>query len=188
MVAGLGAEFLYLFAARQNAWLPPLAMLCPGMISLGLCFWKRGATPWESTAHPGAEAISRAAAEPEEIPPNRAPQPAANPPQAPPEPEVPPAPEPQADPVEVVAAYGFPAEYAWDPAPATRSAPDPESPTIPEPEPAPPPPEPPAPAKKAARKAAKKAAAKKAAKKAPAAKAARKSARKPAADETDPAG
>lgn len=217
MVAGLGIEFLYLFAARQNAWLPPLAMLCPGLIGLGLSFWKSGATPAsaplrESTAIPGlvaippAEASSQpvpeaapshpapAAAGPDEIPRTHDPRPAIIAPEPTPEPGIPAAPEPPADPVEVVTASGFPAEYAWEPLPATNAAPTPEpvpSPEPqPEPEPAPPQPaaEEPAPVKSPARKAAKKAAAKKPAKKAPAKKAARKSGRKTTPDESDPAG
>jgi hypothetical protein len=217
MVVGLGTEFLYLFAARQNAWLPPLAMLCPGLIGLGLSFWKSGATPAsaplrESTAIPGlvaippAEASSQpvpeaapshpapAAAGPDEIPRTHDPRPAIIAPEPTPEPGIPAAPEPPADPVEVVTASGFPAEYAWEPLPATNAAPTPEpvpSPEPqPEPEPAPPQPaaEEPAPVKSPARKAAKKAAAKKPAKKAPAKKAARKSGRKTTPDESDPAG
>jgi hypothetical protein len=217
MVVGLGTEFLYLFAARQNAWLPPLAMLCPGLIGLGLSFWKSGATPAsaplrESTAIPGLAAIppaetssqpvpeaapshpAPAAAGPDEIPRTHDPRPAIIAPEPTPEPGIPAAPEPPADPVEVVTAYGFPAEYAWEPLPATNAAPTPEpapSPEPqPEPEPAPPQPtaEEPAPVKSPARKAAKKAAAKKPAKKAPAKKAARKSGRKTTPDESDPAG
>lgn len=217
MVAGLGIEFLYLFAARQNAWLPPLAMLCPGLIGLGLSFWKSGATPAsaplrESTAIPGLAAIppaetssqpvpeaapshpAPAAAGPDEIPRTHDPRPAIIAPEPTPEPGIPPTLEPPADPVEVVTAYGFPAEYAWEPLPATNAAPTPEpvpSPEPqPEPEPAPPQPaaEEPAPVKSPARKAAKKAAAKKTAKKAPAKKAARKSSRKSTSDDADPAG
>lgn len=217
MVVGLGTEFLYLFAARQNAWLPPLAMLCPGLIGLGLSFWKSGATPAsaplrESTAIPGlvaippAEASSQpvpeaapshpapAAAEPDEIPRTHDPRPAITAPEPTPEPGIPAAPEPPADPVEVVTASGFPAEYAWEPLPATNTAPAPEPAPLPEPrpEPEPAPPQPteeePAPVKSPARKAAKKAAAKKPAKKAPAKKAARKSGRKTTPDESDPAG
>lgn len=38
MLAGLGAQLLYLFASRQNLWLPPLAILSPGLTALGLAF------------------------------------------------------------------------------------------------------------------------------------------------------
>lgn len=204
MVAGLGVEFLYLFAARQNLWLPPLAMLCPGLIGLGLSFWKSGATPEPASVRertaisglapaPAAEASSRAmpeaapshpahaAAEPDGIPHIHEPRPAIAVPEPTPAPAIPAAPEPPADPVEVVTAYGFPAEYAWDPPPATNVAPAPEPQPVPPQQPSA---EEPAPAKKAARRTATKAAAKKAAKKAPAKKAASKSARKTAGDET----
>ena len=194
MIAGLGFEFLYLFASRQNAWLPPVAMLCPGFIALGLSFWKNERHPESATASetpaaagsgtlPQTPAPSEARADvltearvPESSRTSTAPEPET----APAEPNAIPSPEP--DIVEVVAALGFPAEYAWDAPPAAEPAPDsvpaaPEDPPIPqEPEPGP--------AAKPARKAAKKAAAKKAAKKAPAKKAARKSARKPATDES----
>ena len=193
MVAGLGSEFLYLFAARQNAWLPPIAMLCPGLIALGLAFWKSElhlelATAAGTPAKPGSKPMpnawspSEASAEilthlpaPESSPPSTAPP--VEPETAPAEPNSVPSPEP--DTVEAVAALGFPAEYAWDAAPAA----DPElGPTLPEDPPTPQDPEPP---KKPARKAAKKAATKKAAKKAPAKKSARKSARRPEAGETN---
>ena len=39
-VVGLGAELLHLFAARRDAWLPPLAMLSPGLVALGLALRK----------------------------------------------------------------------------------------------------------------------------------------------------
>lgn len=39
-VVGLGAELLHLFASRCDAWLPPLAMLGPGLVSLVLLFRK----------------------------------------------------------------------------------------------------------------------------------------------------
>lgn len=204
MVAGLGSEFLYLFAARQNAWLPPIAMLCPGLIALGLAFWKNErrsepATAPETPANPGCEPLPKAPAS-SEAPaefltdppvPHSALESSRSSTAPPTEPEVPsispaepnPVPSPDPDPVEVVAALGFPAEYAWDP---PRPA-DPDSmPTSPE---DPPTLQDPAPAQKPARKAAKKAAtkaaAKKTAKQAPAKKAARKSSRKPAADDTD---
>lgn len=212
MVAGLGAEFLYLFAARQNAWLPPLAMLCPGLIGLGLSFWKSeaalaSATTREISPPPGTALPPEAAnaSEPSPQPANpqqpqirkgaaeqlpiNDPGPTRTAPDPAPEPESPAAPEAPADPVEVVTAYGFPAEYAWDPAPVANDAPAPEPGFIPEPgttPPSPPMPGEPPPAKKAARKAAKKTAAKKAAKKAPAKKAARKSSRRSAADDADP--
>lgn len=38
MIAGLSVELLYLLAARHNEWLPPLALLCPGIAALGLSF------------------------------------------------------------------------------------------------------------------------------------------------------
>lgn len=207
MIAGLGFEFLYLFASRQNAWLPPVAMLCPGFIALGLSFWKIERHPESATAaetpaaagsgaSPQAPTPSEARADvlteapvPESSRTSTAPEPET----APAEPNAVPSTEPQPATAEVVAALGFPAEYAWDAPPAAK----PDSvPAAPEDPPAPLEPEPgtePEPAAKPARKTAKKAAtktaAKKAAKKAPAKKAARKSARKPAADETgtDPA-
>ncbi len=216
MVAGLGVEFLYLFAARQNAWLPPLAMLCPGLIGLGLSFWKNETTASsplrESNAIPGMTAPPPTEASPDPVPetgPAQPAQAAAERDETPPNPDLqtttlleptrehglPAAPEPQADPVEAVTAYGFPAEYAWDPTPATPTAPVEEFPSIPEPAPAPEPappspaaPEEPASTKKTAPKTAKKAAAKKAAKKVPAKKAARKSGRKSTPDESDPTG
>jgi hypothetical protein len=198
MIAGLGFEFLYLFAARQNAWLPPVAMLCPGFIALGLSFWKNerhpeSATAAETPAAAGSGALPKAAA-PSEARPDLltdAPVPESSRSSTAPEPETAPAepnpvPSPEPDIVEVVAALGFPAEYAWDAPPAAKPAPDsvPATPKEP-PTPQEPDPEPAAkPARKAAKKAAAKTAAKKAAKKAPAKKAARKSARKPAADES----
>ena len=204
MTAGLGMEFLYLFAARQNVWLPPLAMLSPGLIALGLAFWKNElhpdpATAPEALANLGSEALRKAPASSEAIaeiltdPPvqDSAPGSLTSSTAPPTEPETSSlsAAEPNSflspDPVEVVAALGFPAEYAWDP----PSAADPDSrPTSPE---DPPTLQEPAPAQKPARKAAKKsatkAAAQKTAKQAPAKKAARKSSRKPAADDTDAA-
>lgn len=212
MVAGLGCELLYLFAARQNAWLPPIAMLCPGLIGLGLAFWKSeripaSATEPEAPANPGSEALPKAAVSPEataEIPmdpPVQLPAPGSTPkfPAAPPpEPESPalvtadpvPVTPPEPDPVAAVTSFGFPAEYAWDPPPAAIPDPEPtapvDRPATQEP-PAPQEPEPvpaPKPARKAAKKAATKTAARKTAKKAPAKKAARKSARKSATDET----
>lgn len=202
MVAGLGSEFLYLFAARQNAWLPPLAMLCPGLIALGLAFWKNErhpepATAPETPANPGREPLPKAPASSEATaefltdPPVRhsAPESSRSSTAPPTEPEAPsispaepnPVPDPDPDPVEVVAAFGFPAEYAWGPPPAADSGSGPtalaEPPAPQEPEPAQ------KPARKAAKKAATKTAAKKAVKKAPAKKAARKSPRKPGEDE-----
>lgn len=41
MLAGIGAQLLYLFASRQNLWLPPLAILSPGITAFGLAFMKR---------------------------------------------------------------------------------------------------------------------------------------------------
>ena len=41
MLAGLGAQLLYLFASRLNLWLPPLAILSPGVTALGLAFVKK---------------------------------------------------------------------------------------------------------------------------------------------------
>ena len=176
MIAGLGFEFLFLFAARQNAWLPPLAMLCPGLIALGFAFRKNEARPAPATApetsappeienFPLKPKSSEATTEiitdqPVQSP---GPAPSTSSPEPSPEPEVP------ADPGQAVAALGFPTEYAWDPAPA----PDPAAAKMP--------------ARKAAKKAASKAAAKKTAPKAPVKKAARKSSHKPVADETDPA-
>ena len=183
MTAGLGLEFLYLFAARQDAWLPPIAMLCPGLVALGFALRKNEvqaapATAPETPANLAVEDLPVTSkpveAVTEVITDDPVPPPGPGPSISSPEPE--PEPEAPADPVQAVAALGFPAEYAWGPAPAA----DPDAgPTLPED---------PAPAKKPARKAAKKATAKKAAKKTPAKKAARKSPRKPAADETDPAG
>jgi hypothetical protein len=80
LVAGLGGEFLYLFASRQNAWLPPLALLCPGLIALGLSF--RKAEPVEAVVADRPEAVVApespampepvAVAAPTEYPPARA--------------------------------------------------------------------------------------------------------------------
>jgi len=42
LVAASGALLLHFFATRHNAWLPPLAMLCPGLIALGLSFRRDG--------------------------------------------------------------------------------------------------------------------------------------------------
>ena len=51
MLAGLGAQLLYLFAARQNLWLPPLAILSPGVTALGLAFMgEKRAKKAEATA------------------------------------------------------------------------------------------------------------------------------------------
>ncbi|TAE78232.1 MAG: hypothetical protein EAZ65_04830 [Verrucomicrobia bacterium] len=36
MVAALGGQFLYLLAARQDVWLPPLALLVPGLTAFAL--------------------------------------------------------------------------------------------------------------------------------------------------------
>lgn len=199
MVGGLGSELLYLFAARQDAWLPPIAMLCPGLIALGLAFWKIELSPEPATApgtpaKPGSDALPKGPASLEasaeiltDLPvQHSAPESSRSSTVPPTEPETAavaaaepvPVPSPDPDPVEAVAAFGFPAEYAWDPPPAA----DPGSgPTAPE---DPPIPQDDAPPPKPARKAAKKTAAKKAAKKAPAKKAARKSSRKPATDET----
>lgn len=204
MTAGLGMEFLYLFAARQNAWLPPLAMLSPGLIALGLACWRNElrpdpATSPEALANHGSEALPKAPSPSEAIaevltdPPvqNSAPGCSASSTAPPTEPEnaslsaAEPNPFQSPDPVEVVAAFGFPAEYAWDPPrpadPDSMPTPPEDPPTLQDPAPAQ------KPARKAARKAATKAAAKKTAKQAPAKKAARKSSRKPAADDSDPA-
>lgn len=201
MIAGLGFEFLYLFAARQDAWLPPIAMLCPGLVALGLSFRKNERHP--EPAAPGGEALPNIAASapleatadiltappvqhsaPESSPSSTAPPKELEPETAPADPTPVPSPEPRPEPAEEVAALGFPAEYAWDAPSAADPAPGPTAPEDP------PAAQEPVPAKKPARKAAKKAAtkvaAKKAAKKAPAKKAARKSARKPATDEADP--
>jgi len=40
MLAGIGGQLLYLFASRQNLWLPPLAILSPGLTAFGLAFMK----------------------------------------------------------------------------------------------------------------------------------------------------
>jgi hypothetical protein len=53
LTVGLGCEFLYLFASRQDAWLPPLAMLGPGLLALVLCFRKT-----EPTEAPPLEAAA----------------------------------------------------------------------------------------------------------------------------------
>lgn len=219
MVAGLGSELLYLFAARQNAWLPPIAMLCPGTIALGLAFWKieprrEPAAAPETPAHPGSEALPKVPARSEAIaevpssppvqhsapdfsrtssaPPTEPETPAvsaADPAPVPvPVPSLEPEPEPDLDPVAVVTAFGFPAEYAWDPpaAPVADPVPAPTTPEDPITPEDPPAPQEPEPVQKPARQAVKKTAAKKAAKKAPAQKAARRSARKPDTDETNP--
>lgn len=61
LLAGLGAQLLYLFAARQNLWLPPLAILSPGITALGLAFVreKSGIAPVVET--PTAVAVAPAA-------------------------------------------------------------------------------------------------------------------------------
>jgi hypothetical protein len=75
-VVGLGAELLHLFAARRDAWLPPLAMLSPGLVALGLAFRKEevveAGIPVESA--PPVEAMpAEAGAPPEITPPETAP-------------------------------------------------------------------------------------------------------------------
>jgi hypothetical protein len=65
LTAGLASELLYLFASRQNLWLPPLALLSPALIALGLSFRKSEPAepgPLESTAHHPAEMKASAAA------------------------------------------------------------------------------------------------------------------------------
>lgn len=174
MIAGLGMECLYLFAARQNAWLPPLAMLCPGLIALGLSFRK------EEPEQAGSLRLSNIAATEGAVDPVMPSGPVALPAAA----RLPdPPPEPVAPPEEKEWYQEPPAEIPQPDFPPAEAPPQ-DDPRPEEPEPAPAR----KPARKAAKKAATKAAAKKAAKKAPAKKAARKSARKPAEDETDPAG
>jgi hypothetical protein len=41
MLAGLGAQLLFLFASRLNLWLPPLAILSPGVTAFGLAFVRK---------------------------------------------------------------------------------------------------------------------------------------------------
>lgn len=160
-VAGFGAELLYLFASRQNAWLPPLAMLGPGLIALGLSFQKdSAATAAESREH-GA-AIATAQAPDPALLEQTEPPPPAHGESAPSVHEA-----AEIDPVETVTALGFPPEYAWSPPPEVSEA---------QPEPAPPA------ARKSARKAARKTATKTAAKKVAKKAAARKSTRKRSED------
>jgi ribonuclease E len=53
---------MYLLAARQNAWLPPLAMICPSLVAFGLSFRKAEA-PAEDPVETGADPL------PDETPP-----------------------------------------------------------------------------------------------------------------------
>jgi hypothetical protein len=150
MLTGIGAQLIFLFASRQNLWLPPLAILSPGLTAFGLAFVKRGhaataAVPMVTASPASVIDISaevvRPAPEPVLL---HEPEPVYEPLPAPVEEE--PWSEPAAPPVEVE-----------EPKKPARKA-----------------------AKKAAKKAATKAPAKKAAKKAPAKKAAKKTARKKA--------
>lgn len=173
MVAGFACQLLYLFADRQNAWFPPLAMLSPGLIGLALSFRKGQASPMPASAPP-AEATAAPATVENPLPTPEAPRTPDPEPEPRPRPEQIPAhseesplesvPEPEVSPVKNIVELGFPAEYAWDPAPAARSEANPSEPAEPIPEPA---------ARTPAKKAARKNPAKKAARKSP-----RKAARK----------
>ncbi|MCW1884619.1 hypothetical protein OKA04_07730 [Luteolibacter flavescens] len=50
MLAGIGAQLLYLFASRQNLWLPPLAILSPGVTAFGLAFVRKRQSAVTTTA------------------------------------------------------------------------------------------------------------------------------------------
>ncbi|MCW1922850.1 hypothetical protein OKA05_09835 [Luteolibacter arcticus] len=181
MLAGLGAQLLYLFASRQNLWLPPLAILSPGITAVGLAFMRKASVAKAPVAAPATGGSVVDVSSQIVMPP--------------PEPILLPEPEPEPEPYyepEPEPAPAYVEEEAW-PAPVAPPA---------EVEPAA------KPARKAAKKAtakkaatkapAKKAAKKEAvkeAKKAPAKKAAKKAARKktaasdseesgPSADET----
>jgi hypothetical protein len=182
MVAGFACQLLYLFADRQNAWFPPLAMLSPGLIGLALSFRKGEACPvLMPTPAPQVEADAPPATVEKPLPPPEAPQTPDPVPESSPQPEQIPAhreespsesfPEPVASPVQEIVELGFPAEYAWDPVPAVRS--DPNPPAAPETAPETPETIPEPAARNPAKKSARKTPAKKAARKSP-----RKAARK----------
>lgn len=65
LVTGLGVELMYLLAARQNAWLPPLAMICPSLVALGLSFRKAEA-PAEDPVETGADPLPAESPPPEQ--------------------------------------------------------------------------------------------------------------------------
>jgi hypothetical protein len=159
MLTGIGAQLLYLFASRQNLWLPPLAILSPGLTAFGLAFVKK------------SRAVAAISEAPAAIPAVAAPAPVATPVPVP-EPTYVYEPEPAAayledspDPVDL------PAEVEEPKKPARKAAKKAAKKAA---------------TKVAAKKAAKKEAIKEA-KKAPAKKAAKKTARKKAAPaETEP--
>jgi hypothetical protein len=157
MLAGIGAQLLYLFASRQNLWLPPLAILSPGLTAFGLAFMRRshvaGTTAVIPMATPSAGApvidVSSVVVRPS------------------PQPVLLPEPEPEYEPSPALVE-----EESWpEPVAPPDEVDEPKKPARKA-------------AKKAAKKAATKAPAKKAAKKtatkAPAKKAAKKTARKKA--------
>lgn len=79
LVTGSGALLLHHFATRQNAWLPPLAMLCPGLIALGLSFRRGETAPPPAPAKlaaDSAEPATEARAQPEAQAPTPPEQPA----------------------------------------------------------------------------------------------------------------
>ncbi|WP_193210852.1 hypothetical protein [Luteolibacter marinus] len=62
-VIGVSVEILYLMAARQNAWLPPLAMMAPGLTAFGLAFTRDRSEPQaESPVQPVVETPAEAPA------------------------------------------------------------------------------------------------------------------------------
>ncbi|MEK7953086.1 hypothetical protein [Luteolibacter soli] len=153
MLAGIGAQLLYLFASRQNLWLPPLAILSPGLTAFGLAFAKKGGAEAPVVVAAGSSPVIDISSEIVRPAPVVLPAPAQL---------VISEPAPETEPI-------YPSVYDWPdsvaPVDEVESAPKPARKAA---------------KKAAAKKAATKAPAKKAAKKAPAKKAAKKATRKKA--------
>jgi hypothetical protein len=62
MLAGIGVQLLYLFASRQNLWLPPLAILSPGVTALGLALMRKAKVVEPSVEVPVAASVVEASA------------------------------------------------------------------------------------------------------------------------------